>query len=132
MTTSILTKSFRVGANAIAGFRIVSASGTGDLVEVATGATDSLIAAADAMGGKANGMVDIDVAGWSSVLYGGAVAFNDPLTSDGQGRAVKAVPIAGATVHVIGFARCDAEEGDVGPYQISPFVVATPAEPSGP
>ena len=79
------------------------------------------------MGGVANGMVDIDVAGWSSVRYGGNVSFNDPLTSDAQGRAVKAAPIAGSTVHVIGFARCDAEEGDVGPYQISPFLIATPA-----
>lgn len=127
MTTPILTKSFRVGAADIAGFLIAAASGTGDLLRVATGATDSLIGAADEMGGKANGMVDIDVAGWSSVRYGATVAFNDPLTADAQGRAVKAVPVAGSIVQVIGFARCDADEGDIGAYEIARSLIATPA-----
>ena len=130
MTTSILTKSFRVGSAAIAAHLIAAASGSADTVRTATGATDSLIGAVDAMGGKANGMVDIDVAGWSQVLFGGAVSFNDPLTSDAQGRAVKAEPVADAIVHVIGFARCDAEAGDIGAYQIAPFVIATPEEPA--
>ena len=131
MTTPILTKSFRVGAANIAGFLIAAATGTGKAVEVATGGTDSLVGAVDEMGGKAGGMVDIDVAGWSAVRFGGAVSFNDPLTSDSQGRAVKAVPVAGGIVHVIGFARCDAEEDDVGEYQIAPFVIATPAPAGG-
>lgn len=127
MTTHspILTKSFPASA-AIAGHLIAAASGTGKSVRTATGPTDALVAAVDEMGAKAGGMADIDVAGISSVRYGGDVDFNDPLTSDANGRAVKAEPVAGEIVRIIGFAMCEASSNDVGTYWVAPGVLATP------
>lgn len=131
MTTHspILTKSFPAVA-AIAGYLIAAASGTGKGVRAATGPTDSLIAAVDEMGAKDGGMADIDVAGISSVRFGDDVDFNDPLTSDANGCAVKAEPVAGQIVRIIGFAMCEASANDVGTYWVAPGILATPA--SGP
>ncbi len=132
MTTHspILTKSFRAPA-AIAGYLIAAATGVGNAVRVANSPTDALIAAVDAMGAPAGGMADIDVVGISSVRFGDDVAFDDPLTSDAEGRAVKAEPIEGEIVRIIGFAMCDAGEDDVGTYWVAPGLIATP-EPGGP
>lgn len=132
MTTHspILTKSFRASA-AIQGHLIAAASGAGNSVRTATGPTDALIAAVDEMGAAAGGMADINVVGISSVRFGDDVAFNDPLTSDDEGRAVKAEPVAGEIVRIIGFAMCDAGENDVGTYWVAPGILATP-EPAGP
>jgi hypothetical protein len=44
------------------------------------------------MGGSTGGMVDVVRAGLASVRLGGTVAAGDPLTSDANGKAVKAVP----------------------------------------
>lgn len=126
MTSPILTKSFLCAAD-IAGFLIVAAEGTDKQVQVASDPTELLIGAADEMGGKTGGMVDIDVAGWSSVRFGDDVDFGTPLTTDANGKAVAAVPVAGSVIRCIGFAMCDAADGDVGPYQIAPHVIATPA-----
>ena len=128
MTTHspILTKSFRAPA-AIAGYLIAAATGAGNSVRAANGPTDALVAAVDEMGAPAGGMADIDVVGISSVRFGDDVAFCDPLTSDAQGRAVKAEAIEGEIVRIIGFAMCDAGENDVGTYWIAPGILATPA-----
>lgn len=132
MTTHspILTKSFRAVV-AIQGYLIAAATGVGPAVRVAAGPTDALVAAVDELGAKAGGLADIDVVGISSVHFGDDVAFNDPLTSDAQGRAVKAVPVEGEIVRIIGFAMCDAGEGDIGTYWVAPGILATP-ESGGP
>ncbi|MCW5720422.1 MAG: hypothetical protein KIS86_04690 [Devosia sp.] len=124
--TPTLTKSYRV-ASAIAGYLIVAASATDKVVEVANSATDPLLGAAGSMGAPEGGLVDVDLAGIGEVRIGGDVDFGDPLTSDANGKAVKAVPVAGSVVRIIGFAQADGADGDIAPYLIAPGVLATPA-----
>lgn len=126
MTTPVLTKSFRVGAAAIAGF-LIAKFGAGGLAEVAGAGTDPLIGAAGSLGAPANGMVDVTETGWSEVRAGGNIAWGDPLTSNNAGKAVKAVPVPGSVVRIIGFARSDAAADDVIPYLVAPCVLSTPA-----
>lgn len=57
------------------------------------------------------------------VTFGGNVARGDPLTSDAQGRAIKAVPAAGANVFCIGFAEVSGVVGDIGTVIVSPFIM---------
>lgn len=125
MTTPVLIKSFRTGSAAIVGYLILKS--VGGRAEVATAATDPLIGAAGSLGAPADGMVDVTEVGWSEVRAGGNIADGDPLTADNAGKAVKAVPVAGSVVRIIGFARQDAADGDIIPYLAAPGVIATPA-----
>ncbi|HFE31886.1 MAG TPA: DUF2190 domain-containing protein [Gammaproteobacteria bacterium] len=63
--------------------------------------------------------VDVVTHGLAPVEYGGAVTRGDPLTSDGQGRAVTAAPAAGSNNRIIGFAAVSGVLGDVGLVDIS-------------
>ena len=57
------------------------------------------------------------------VEAGGAIAAGDPLTSDAQGRAVKA---AAAGDRIIGFAcKAATEAGEIIDYQFAPGFLAT-------
>lgn len=108
--TPVLTKSFPTLA-AVAGFSIVRAAVGG--VQASGANTHPSIGVADSMGAAAGGMLDVVQAGWGEVRAGGPVAFGDPLTSDAQGRAIKAVPAAGVVVRTIGFAMADADANDI-------------------
>lgn len=120
----VLTKSYRASA-AIVGFLIAKASGD-RTVAPATAATDLLIGAADELGADAGGMLDVVEVGVSRVRVGGNVSFGDPLTSDGQSRAVKAVPAAGTVVRIIGFARADGAVDEIIPFLAAPSVMPAP------
>jgi hypothetical protein len=121
MTSAILIKSFRVAA-ALAGFLICKASAD-KKVALATAATDPLLGVSGAMGAPAEGVVDIDQAGWSEVRCGGNVSFGDPLTANAASKAIKAVPVAGQIVRIIGFAMSDGSADDIIPYNIAPGVL---------
>lgn len=123
--TPILIKSFRAGAAAIDGYLIVkSVSGH---VELATAGTDPLVGAAGQFGAPANGMVDVTEVGWSEVRAGGNIADGDPLTANNLGKAIKAVPVNGTNVRIIGFARSDAADGDIIPYIAAPGILPKPS-----
>lgn len=126
MTNPLLTKVFTATGVAVAGYLIVAAA-AGGKVELANAATDLLLGAADSMGCPENGQLDIAQAGWSEVRCGGNVTFGDPLTSDANGKAIKAVPVVGQVVRIIGFAQADAVANDIIPFQVAPSVLATPA-----
>lgn len=125
MSTQLLTKSFRT-ASAIAGFLIVKAAANGQIA-VATAATDALIGTSGSMGAPAEGIADVGQAGWDEVRAGANVSFGDPLTANNASKAIKAVPVAGSVVRIIGFAMADGSDGDIIPYQIAPGVLPTPA-----
>ena len=123
--TPLLTKAF-FSANAIAGYLIV-AGAAGNVLSLATGPTDSLIGATDPLGVDAGKMADIVQVGEGEVRCGGDVDFGDPLTADANGKAVKAVPVEGAVVRIVGFAQGDGAEDDIIPYLAAPGVLNTPA-----
>lgn len=124
MTQSMLTKSFRATAAAIAGYLIVKASAAGGTIEVAGANTDPLIGTIDSLGVEASGMGDVALLGQGEVRLGGAVAFGDRLTSDANGKAIKALPSASTQVNIIGVAHAPGVLNDVIPYHIAPGCLA--------
>ena len=73
----------------LAPFRIVAHDGSGGYKQ-ATAATEALVGTADELGKQPNGGADVAMSDQPEVEAGAAVAAGDPLTSDAQGRAVKA------------------------------------------
>ena len=123
--TPLLTKAF-LSANAIAGYLIV-AGAPGNALSVASAATDRLIGVSPPLGVDAGKMADVIQVGEGEVRCGGDVDFGDPLTADANGKAVKAVPVAGSVVRIVGFAQADGALGDIIPYLAAPGVLNTPA-----
>ena len=103
----------------LAPFRIVAHDGSGSYKQ-ATAATEALVGTADELGRQPNGGADVAMSDQPEVEVGAAVAAGDPLTSDAQGRAVKATA---AGNRIIGFAATDA--GEIIDYQFAPGFLAT-------
>jgi hypothetical protein len=99
--------------------------GTGDgHVTTAVAATDALLGVSDNTSPAIGERVDVVRAGPASVIAGAAFAFGDPITSDGQGRAIKAQPGAGANVRVVGIAEQAATAaGDIVQILVAPSVM---------
>ena len=103
-------------AGAIKPFRIV-AHGTKDFeVKQAGDKTQPLLGTADEVGSTPSGEVDVVLSDMPDVEYGGTVAAGDPLTTDADGRAIKAT-VSGS--RLIGFAHISASADDIGPYNHS-------------
>ncbi len=113
----------------IAPYRIC-AHGTADYaVKQATAATDALMGTTDELGKQANGRVDVCMGWLPEVEAGGTLAAGDPITSDANGKAVKATE---GGSRIIGFAMTSAVSGDIIPYQFAPGTLGTAASaPSG-
>ena len=122
------TRAYEASA-AIEPHRIVRFSDASASQKIATATANDqpTIGVSDRMGGKAGGMVDVDRGGLVSVQFGEAVQAGDPLTSDDEGKAVKAVPTAGKTVRVIGYADQPAAEDEIGDMFFAPGVIHLPA-----
>lgn len=90
----------------IEGRRIVAFSDPASSSKVTTASanTGPFAGVSDAMGAELGGMCDVHRGGLVHVTLGGPVQAGDPLTSDANGKAIKAVAAAGTTVHYIGFA----------------------------
>lgn len=114
-------------AVAVFGYRIVAASGTAGAVTTGAAGTDKCFGVSERVGSEAGQMLDVTVAGLTEVEAGGDLDFNDPVTADAQGRAVKAVAVAGATVSVVGFIRAEGAAGDILPIHVAPSLIVTPA-----
>jgi len=123
--TPLLIKAFHT-TNAIGPYLIV-AGGAGNAIAVASAATDSLIGVTGKLGADVDTMADLTQAGWAEVTAGDDVDLGDPLTADADGKAVKAVPVAGSVVRIIGYAMADGADGDVIPLLVGPGILNTPA-----
>lgn len=118
-----------VGAVAVAPYLFVkgAAPTTGTTVRAAAAGTDPIIGVTDSMGGDAGGTVDVILAGPAEVRLGGNVAFGDPLTSNADGKAVKAVPVAGQTIVIAAWAGAPGALDDVIPITVARSLLHTPA-----
>ena len=106
----------------LAPFRIVAHDGSGGYKQ-ATAATEALVGTADELGKQPNGGADVAMSDQPEVEAGGAIAAGDPLTSDAQGRAVKATA---AGNRIIGFAcKAATDAGEIIDYQFAPGFLAT-------
>ncbi len=124
MSNPGLTKSYTAGGT-INPYRIVKfGSADGEVVQAAA-AADLSIGVAVFPGSAASAGERIDVAhdGIVDVEYGGTVTRGQKLTSDASGRAIAAVPSAGANAQIIGYAVVSAVSGDIADMMISPSVM---------
>lgn len=67
--------------------------------------------------------VDVCLDNMREVVFGGVVAFGDPLTSDAEGRAIKATPAAGANVPIAGRAMSAGQLGTIGHVHLVPSIL---------
>jgi hypothetical protein len=113
-----MTQIFRaaLAQGAVGAFRIVKPGTVNSSCVLAAAATDALIGTSDSLPKDDGEMVDIDQRATSQVVYGGVVTRGDPLTSDANGAAIKAVPAAGSNARIIGFAEISGVAGDIGTY----------------
>ncbi len=115
MTIRTISKSRRA-TTAIPPYRIVKPGAADGEVALATAATDALMGTTGQLGAASGERVDVDLGGMPEVELGGTVAAGDPLTADANGKAVKAVPAAGANVRIIGFSDTSGTAGAVITY----------------
>ena len=91
MANDLLNKNYDAGRN-IAKYRIVKWDDEDAEVAQAAGPEDTPIGVVDRNGGTSGGRVEVMRIGIAPVEYGGAVTRGDRLTSDADGKAVKAEP----------------------------------------
>ena len=116
MPNTRLYKTLRVDGS-IAPYRIVALDEI-RLANQATAPEDVLIGTADELGRQANGTVDVAMSDIPEVESGAPIDLGDPLTTDAQGRAVKAT---GTGQRIIGFAFAPASgAGEIIDYIYSP------------
>ncbi len=102
---------------AILAYRIVNFGADDGTVAPAVDGSKFLVGTTQIVGADdAGDQVDICRDGLPEVQYGGVVAKGDPLTSDADGKAIKAVE----GNYIIGYAEVDGVEDDIGLYFASP------------
>lgn len=116
-------------AAAIAGCLIVrfSDAANSQTVGVSSANSQALLGVSDRMGAEIGGMLDVHRDGLAPVQLGGTVAAGDPLTSDANGKAIKAVAAAGATIRIVGWADQPGVANDIIDAFISPGILHEPA-----
>jgi len=121
MHDPLMTKSFKNGGAAIGAYRIVKFGSADDTAAQASAATDYLLGISNNLGAAATDTrFDVHLAGIAEVEYGGNVTRGQPLTADGDGKAIAAAPQAGANMRIIGFAVISGVSGDIGAAQVAP------------
>jgi hypothetical protein len=113
----------QTASGAIAPYRIVKPGAADGVVAQGAAATDLLMGINESVTIADGERCDIVKAGIADVEFGGTVARGEPVTADASGKAIKAVPAAGANARIIGFAEVSAVAGDIGPVLIAPGVM---------
>lgn len=80
----------RLASGAIGAHLIVKGTATDGVVSQAAAGTDKIVGVADQFGAADAARLDVIHDGPAKVVAGGAIAFGDRLTSDGNGKAVVA------------------------------------------
>lgn len=121
MRTEMFIKSYRADV-AVAPHCIVKAGAADASIALATAATAAIMGVGDSLGGTAGQIMDVVCGGYATVVYGDTVARGDALTSDANGKAVKAT-VAGS--RLIGFAVTAGASGDFGTVHVQLGTLAT-------
>lgn len=103
----------RLAQAAFAPWQLAAFGGADNSVTPAAGANAPIAGVSDSLGAQPGQLVDVQMTQIADVQAGGAIAAGDLLTSDANGKAVKAVKQVGATVYVFGIAQTEAVAGDV-------------------
>lgn len=119
MSNSKIIETYDAGA-AIAAYRIIKHGADDDNVVQAAAVSDAIIGVTNLLGAASGERVDVIEHGVAEVEFGGTVVRGDPLTSDANGKAVKAAPSAGVNNRIVGFAKVSAVSGDIAPIRVAP------------
>lgn len=106
----------RHASGAIEPYRILAATATDGVLAQSTGPSSDHIAVSSNLSAADGERLDVEIAGIAPVQYGAVVAPGDPLTSDGDG---KAVPATDAD-RVIGIAIEEGELDEIGSVLLLP------------
>lgn len=98
-----------------------------DTFSIASSATDALLGIFQHVTSAAGDAVELMLDDISQIVYGGTITRGDPLTSDANGKAVKAV----AGQNIIGYATISGVANDIGFCLISPQILAANQAASG-
>jgi hypothetical protein len=120
MLNPLLTKNY-IATTAVGANLIVKFGATDGSVVQAAAATDASIGVTTSLPAGAGERCDVIRNGVAEVIYGGNVTRGDALTSDANGKAIKATAVA---QRVIGFAEVSGAANDVGAVRISPCINA--------
>ena len=115
--TSGMEKTVKGTAAIATAFTIAKPGADDDTYSVASAATDALLGIFQHITTAAGESVRIALSGVSPIVYGAGVTRGDPLTSDANGKAIKAT-LSGQSV--IGYATVSGVLNDVGYCRISP------------
>lgn len=118
--TTGIEKSAKCTAAIATAFLIAKPGANDDTYSVASAATDALLGIFQHTTVAVGDDVRVMLSGISPVVYGGVITRGDPLTSDGNGKAVKAV----LGQSIIGFATVSGVADDIGYCLISPQILA--------
>lgn len=130
MAVTRLYKTFDVEGE-LAPYRIATFAETSGMIAQASDPGEALLGTTDELGLQSNGRADIAMSAQPEVEAGEVLALGDPLTTDAEGRAVKATATG---QHIIGYALGKAEAaGDIIDYLYAPaFLVLAAAAPATP
>lgn len=116
MNLNLLTIN-RVSSAAISPYRFVKGTATDGVVTQASSSKDDIVGCSGQVGADAaNERLDINHSGAAPIEFGGAIAFGDALTSDANGKAVKAKD----GDRVGGFALENGVDGVIGSMLLAP------------
>ena len=108
---------------AIAAYRLLQQGTSDGEVIQAAGTTKTIIGVCTRVEAAATDpTVEAVRGGIPEVEYSGPVTRGDPLTSDANGKAVKAAPGGGAIAHIAGFAEVSGVSGDIGALLFCPSI----------
>ena len=117
-------RSYKASA-AIAGNRLVAFSDAANssVIAQASASSSPITGVSDRLDCEADAMCDVHRGGLSSVRLGGTVVAGDPLTSDADGKAIKAVAATGTTVWIVGYADAPGVVDDIVDVMFAPGVL---------
>lgn len=101
---------------AISPYRLIKFGTNDGYVMHGASAADSLMGVSTEVDADANTRADVVLTGMTHVEYGGNIAKSDPLTSDANGKAIKATA---SSAYIAGYAIVSGAAGDIGEMVIS-------------
>ncbi len=106
---------------AIAAYRLVKHGSVDGEVVQAAGTDAAIIGVCTRVPAAADDpVVEVVRSGIAEVMFGGPVARGEMVTSDADGKGVKAAPSAQAQAFVVGIAEVSGVDGDIGSVMLCP------------
>lgn len=121
--TSGIEKAVKCAGEIAAAYTIAKFGPDDHTLDVAGGSTDGLVGVFQHATSGAGEEVRVMLTGISRIVLGGQVSRGDWLTSDPEGKGVKAEPSAGTNASVVGISLASGASGDIIPVLFKQGVI---------